>query len=176
MTTVDELIAIWRSQDAAPLHGIDNTVLDQALRQDQARLQGQRRRQAVIMYLASAFVIVAMAFFFVVMIYRADVMTGWDLVIPIVGAVGALVMAVALFASRREQVRRERRFGESLRDQLGRRIAQVDYEMTRGSRLASVLLVAIFVSVTAFLLATMRVNSEPNAPFEGWPMFVGLIL
>ena len=176
MTTVDELIAIWRSQDAAPLHGIDNTVLDQALRQDQARLQGQRRRQAVIMYLASAFVIVAMAFFFVVMIYRADVMTGWDLVIPIVGAVGALVMAVALFASRRGQARRERRFGESLRDQLGRRIAQVDYEMTRGSRLASVLLVAIFVTVTVMLLATMRVNSDPNEPFHDWPMFVSLIL
>jgi uncharacterized membrane protein YfcA len=40
----------------------------------------------------------------------------------------------------------------------------------------SVLLVAIFVSVTAFLLATMQVNSEPDAPFAGWPMFVGLIL
>jgi hypothetical protein len=154
MTNVDELIAIWRSQDAAPLHGVNNTMLQQALRQDQAKLHAQRRRQAGIMYLASAFVGVAMAFFCLVMIYRPDVMTGWDLVIPIVGAAAALVMAVALFASRREQALREGRFGDSLRDQLGRRIAQLDYEITRGSRLATVLLVAIFLTVTAMILVS----------------------
>lgn len=176
MTNVDELIAIWRSQDVAPLHGVNDTLLQQALRQDQARLRRQQRRQAAILYFASAFVVGAMAFFFLVMVYRFDVMTGWDLVIPIVGAVAAVLIAVALFAGRREQARRERRFGESLRDQLGRRIAQIDYEITRGSRLASVLLVAIFVTVTTMLLATMRVNSDPNEPFQDWPLFVGLIL
>jgi protein-S-isoprenylcysteine O-methyltransferase Ste14 len=176
MTNVEELIAIWRSQDAAPLHRIDNTLLHLALRQEQAKLQSRQRKAAWMTYVVSAVFVVAMVFFFLIIIYRRDVMTGWDLVIPIVGATAALVAAVVLYVSRRAQALRERRFGDSLRAQLDRRIAQLDYEATRGSQLASVLLIGIFVSVTAFLFATMRVNSEPNAPFDDWPMFVSLAL
>jgi RNA polymerase sigma-70 factor, ECF subfamily len=174
--SLDELIAIWRSQDAAPLHRVDETLLRLALRQEQVKVQAQRRIQAWVTYVISAGFVVAMAFFCMIIIYRRDVMTGWNLAIPIVGAAAALVTGIALYVSRRAQSLRERRYGDSLRDQLGRRIAQLEYEATTGSRVALVLLIAIFVSVTAFLLATMQMNSEPNTPFEGWPMFVGLIL
>lgn len=176
MTNLDELIAVWRSQDAAPLHGVDEARLRVALRQEEARLQAQRRRAAWMTYIMSAVFLVAMAFFLLIIIYRRDVMTGWDLAVPIVGAAAALVTGVTLYVSRREQALRERHFGDSLRDQLGRRIAQLDYEATRGSRLARVLLIGIFVAGSAFLLATMRVNSEPTAPFHDWPMFLALIL
>jgi hypothetical protein len=176
MTNLDELIAIWRSQDAVPLHGGDDTVLRRALRQEQAKVQAQRRLQAWVTYVMSAVFVAAMAFFSIIIIYRRDVMTGWNLAIPVVGAAAALVMGVALYVSRHAQAQRERRYGDSLRDELGRRIAQLEYETTTGSRVTSVLLAAIFVSVTAFLLATMQVNSEANAPFESWPLFVGLIL
>jgi TRAP-type C4-dicarboxylate transport system permease small subunit len=176
MTNLDELIAVWRSQDAAPLHRVDETLLRLALRQDQANVRAQRRMQAWVTYVTSAVFVVAMAFFSIVIIYRREVMTGWNLAIPIVGVAAALVTGIALYVSRRVQALRERRYGDSLRDQLGRRIAQLEYEATTGSRVTSVLLVAIFVTVTAFLLATMQVNSEPTASFEGWPMFVALIL
>ena len=176
MTNLDELMAVWGSQDAAPLHGVNDTLLRLALRQDEAKLQAQRRRDAWITYIASAMLVTAMAFFFLIMIYPNDVLTGWDLAIPIVGAAAALVIGVALSVSRRAQALREQRFGDSLRDQLGRRIAQLDYEATNGSRLATVILIAVFVGVTAILLASMRVNSEPNEPFDDWPVIVGLIL
>lgn len=176
MTNLDELIAVWRSQDAAPLHRVDETLLRLALRQDHAKVQAQRRRQAWVTYVMSAVFAAAMAFFSIAISYRRDVMTGWNLAIPIVGVAAALVTGIALYVSRGAQARRERRYGDSLRDQLGRRIAQLEYEATTGSRVTSVLLVAIFVSVTAFVLATMQVNSESNARFRGWPMFVGLIL
>ena len=177
MTGLDELMAVWRSQDAAPLHGVNETLLRLALRQDQAKLQAQRRRDAWIIYIASACLIVAMAIFAMMMVYNDDdVIVTWDYTIPIVGAAAAMLMGVALYVSRRTQKRREQRFGDSLRDQLGRRIAQLDYEVTQGTRLADLLLAVIFVGVTATLLGGMRVNSEPDAPFDDWPMIVFMIL
>ena len=177
MTNLDELMTVWRSQDAAPLHGVNETLLRLALRQDEAKLQAQRRRDGWITYIASAFLIALMALFTLMMVYNDDdVIVSWDYAIPIVGVAAAMLMGVALYVSRRTQMRREQRFGDSLRDQLGLRIAQLDYEATKGSQLANLLLAAIFVGSTAILLASMRVNSEPNEPFEDWPAIVGMIL
>jgi hypothetical protein len=108
-----------------------------------------------------------------------DVIIGWDLAVPIVGAAAAVFMSVHLYVTRRAQALREQSFGDSLRDQLGRRIAQLDDAATRGTRAMSVALVSIFVFTTAFHLAAMRVNLEPNEPFEPfdeWPRFVRRIL
>jgi len=176
MTDLDDVIAVWRSQDAAPLHGVNDTLLHLALQQDQARLQAQRRRGAWITYTANAVFLAAMAFFFLIMIDRNDVTTAWDLAIPTVGAAATLFTAIVLFVSRRAQAEREQPFGESLRDQLRRRIAQLDYDTTKGTRLTRLLLIAIFVTVTAFLLATMRANSEVHEPFRDWKIFAGLTL
>jgi peptidoglycan/LPS O-acetylase OafA/YrhL len=177
MTNLDELMTVWRSQEAAPLHGVNETLLRLALRQEQAKLQSQRRRDAWITYIVSAGLIAVMAIFAMMMVFNDDdVIVSWDYAIPIAGGAAAMLMGVALFVSRRRQMRREERFGDSLRDQLGRRIAQIDYEATTGSRLANVLLAAIFVGSTAILLAGMRVNSEPDAPFDEWPAVVGMII
>ena len=32
---LDELMAVWKSQDAAPLHGVNQTLLHLTLRQDE---------------------------------------------------------------------------------------------------------------------------------------------
>ena len=36
---LDDLMAFWKSQDAAPLHGLNETQLWLALRQDEAKRQ-----------------------------------------------------------------------------------------------------------------------------------------
>ena len=36
---LDDLMAVWQSQDAAPLHGVNETLLQLALRQDEAKLR-----------------------------------------------------------------------------------------------------------------------------------------
>jgi hypothetical protein len=162
--SLDDLMEVWRSQDAAPLHGVNETLLRLALRQDEAKLQKRRRRQRWIIYLASAALFAAMAFFLAVMIspHDDDALTGWDYAIPIVGAAFALLWGGAMYVSQRAQALRERRFGESLRDQLSRRIAQLDYEATTAVRLASVLVTQLppLVCATAFLLATWRINDK----------------
>jgi Na+/melibiose symporter-like transporter len=177
---LDDLMAVWRSQDAAPLHGVNETLLRLALRQDEAKVQAQRRLESLIVYVMSAGLIAGMAVF-VVMIFGMlffnddDVITAWDFTIPIVGAIAAVLMSVALHRSRRAQTLREQRFGESVRDQLGRRIAQLDYEATIGTRAASLLLSAIFIAATAILVASIRVNLEPNETF-GWGRILRVIL
>ena len=178
---IDDLMEVWRSQDAAPLHAVNETLLRLALRQDESKLQKQRRRESRIIYVMSAGLIAGMVIFFVMifgmLFYNDDdVITGWDFAIPTVGGAAALFMSVHLYVTRRAQVLREQRFGDSLRDQLGRRIAQLDDVVATGSRRGRAALLAIFVCGVAIAVAGRRVNMEPNEPFTGWPAIVRLIL
>ena len=178
---LDDLMEVWRSQDASPLHGVNETLLRLALRQEEAKLQAQRRFLSRIIYVTSAGLIAGMAIFFVMIFAMLfynddDVITGWDLAIPIVGAAAALFMGVHLYVTRRAQAQREQRFGESLRDQLGRHIAQLDYAATTAVRRGRALVIASFVGTTAIVLAGIRVNLEPNEPFDLWGSIVRVIL
>jgi len=178
---LEDLMEVWRSQDASPLHGANDTLLRLALRQDEAKLRAQQRTGEWITYLTSAGLVAVMAVFFVMAIYKADdVRTGWDFVIPIVGAVPAVLMGVALYMSRRAQMLREQRFGESLRDQLARHIAQLDYLAMRAVWLGRALVWAGFSGAIAIVLAGIRVNMEPNERFDdggrvGRMIFMGVI-
>ena len=67
--SLDDLMEVWRSQDAAPLHGVNETLLRLALRQDEAKLQAQRRVERWMIYVLSAVFVAGMAIFFVIMIY-----------------------------------------------------------------------------------------------------------
>ena len=179
---VDDLMDVWRSQDAAPLHGVNETLLRLALRQDEAKLQKQRRLMKWFVYVYSAGLIAGMAMFFVMMLGMIfyiddDVIVVWDLAVPIVGAAAALFMGVHLYVTRRARALREQRFGDSLRDQIGRRIAQLDDEATRGARALSVVIIPLCVCAAAILIAGIRVNLELNEPFpfDGWIRIVRVI-
>jgi hypothetical protein len=178
---LEDLMEVWRSQDASPLHGVNETLLRLALRQDEAKLQAQRRRESRIIYALSAGFIVGMAILFVMifgmLFYNDDdVIIGWDLAVPIVGAAAALLMSVALYMRRRVQALREQRFGDSLRDQVGRRIAQLDDLVTTQSRHGRMLFLAIFVVGLASVIAGRRVNMEPTEAFTGWLAILRVIL
>ena len=45
---LDDLMAVWKSQDAAPLHDVNKTLLHLALRQDEARLQKEWKRADIL--------------------------------------------------------------------------------------------------------------------------------
>ena len=173
---LDDLMAVWRSQDAAPLHGVNETLLRLALQQDEAKLQKERRIERWITYVMSAVLVAVMAVFLSIMVYDDDPRTDWDFAIPIVGVAAALLWGGAMYVSHRAQALRERSFGESLRDQLNRRIAQLDYQATRVVRLASVLVTALppLVCATAIILAGWRINNEPFR--DQWVPIVGGIL
>jgi hypothetical protein len=173
---LDDLMAVWRTQDAAPLHGVDKTLLHLALRQDEARLQKERRTERWITYVASAGVVAAMAVFLGMMILSRDrnVMTGWDFAIGLGGAAAALLAGGAMYVGHRAQTRHEQRFGESLRDQLNRRIAQLDDRATMASAtLVTVLLGGI--GGIAILLLGYRINQKPFSD-DGYMLFSTILL
>ena len=161
---LDDLMAVWRSQDAAPLHHVNKTLLHLALRQDEAKLQKQWRIERWITYLASAGIVAVMAIFLGMMIAARErnVMTGWDVAIPVIGAIAALLAGCAMYLNRRWQAKREGSFGESLRDQLNRRIAQLDHRATRALRMGEVVLVTMGgICPVALILLGFRVNQKP---------------
>ena len=165
---LDELMSVWRSQDAAPLHGLNETQLWLALRQDEAKRQKWRRLERWIIYVLSAGVVAGLALFLanmiLLMIYRDDMngLTGWDLVLPVVGAAAALIGARAVSVGHRAQKLRKQSFGESLRDQLNRSIAQVDYQATTFHRTLMLVLVLLTgICPIALLLALSRLNEKP---------------
>ncbi len=102
-----------------------------------------------------------------------DVLIVWDYAVPVVGAAAALVMAGAMYAIRRTQAAREQDFGESLRDQLRRRLAQLDDQATRELRLTLVGAVAAAICGMAIDVASRRINDV--AYNEDWPILFGLI-
>ena len=65
---LDDLMAVWKSQDAAPLHDVNETLLRLALRQDEAKLQKWRRSERWIIYVLSAGFVAGMALFLANMI------------------------------------------------------------------------------------------------------------
>lgn len=179
MNSLDDLMAVWRAQDAAPLHGVNETLLGLALRQDEAKLRKKRRMEEWVTYLASVGIVAGMGFFLWIMAmnFGQNVVTVWDFAVPLAGMAAALVWASALYVRRRTQSRLEQRFGGSLREQLSLHIAQLDSQISEPMQLANILAATLppFVCVTAILVAGMRVNAEPNDPFEGWVITVGMI-
>jgi hypothetical protein len=172
---LDDLMEVWRSQDATAPHRVDKTLLHLALRQEQAKLQKQRRIERWFIYVISALLVAAMRLFLGIMIYPQDdgLLIVWDYAVPVVGAAAALVMAGAMYAIRRTQAAREQDFSESLRDQLRRRIAQLDDQATRELRLTLVGAVAAAICGMAFYVASRRINDV--AYNDDWPILLGLI-
>ena len=160
---LDELMAVWRTQDAAPLHDVNKTLLQLALRQDEAKQQKWRRIERWIIYVMSAGFVAGMALCLVKPIYRyhADGVTGWDFALPIVGVAAALLGGRAMYVRHRAQALREQSFGESLRDQLNRSIAQLDYQATTLHRTLMLVLVLVAgICPIALLLALSRLNEK----------------
>lgn len=174
---LDELMAVWKSQDAAPLHGVNKNLLQQMLRQDEAKLQQARRKERRLHYAMSAFVIGLLALLFTLMIHARQryAMMGWDYVMGIGGAAAALLAGVTMYLSHRAQARREQRFGESLRDQIHRRIAQLDDVVTSARRGSMNLVLMGGVCPLAILHLGMRVNHKTLGDVS-WVPIILLIL
>lgn len=167
---MNDLMEVWRSQDAAPLHGVNETLLRLALRNDEAKLQAQRRCEQRVAYGMTAFFIAAIAVVVGLMIHGREegTLTFWDLGIPALGAAAALLWPAFLRRSHRAQARREQDFGESLREQLERHLTRLDYQARRFANPMHHLftnLPAILWSV-AFFFAMVRLNQKPGG--EVW--------
>jgi hypothetical protein len=160
----DDLMAVWKSQDAAPLHGLNETQLWLALRQDEVQQQKWRRIERWMICVLSAGFVAGMALCLAMMVYphrhRPETMvTGWDYALAILGAVAALLAGGAIYASHEAQARREQRFGESLRDHLSWGIAQLDGR-AKTARITLVVVLLGGICPIALYLLIGRINGK----------------
>ena len=118
-----------------------------------------------------------MAFFLALMFLFRDRngTTSWDYAVGIGGAAAAPFAGRAVYVHHRAQSLREQSFGESLRDQLNRGIAQLDDQATR-ARQTTVMVTALMGGVcpTAILLLGWRINQKPVS-HDGY-MLITMIL
>ena len=172
---LDELMAVWKSQDAAPLHDMNKTLLHLALRQDEAKLQKQRRRHRWIIYVFGVGLVAGMALFLYPMIYR-DRATVWDLALAIGGAAAAWVTVRAIYVNHRAWSVRDQSFGQSLRDQLHRSIAQLEDQAT-GTHRTNVLTIVLMGGIcpAAILVFGWRINQKSISD-DGYMLVTTIIL
>jgi hypothetical protein len=178
---LDEVIDGWRSQDASTFYGVvDKTRLHQVLRQEQAKLEKQSRRATWGGYIFGVAPLLISSGLLLAIMFQPnydDVLIVWDYVVGIVGVAASIVVAVTLSALRRAQRAHEQGFGDSLRDQLRRRIAQIDYEATDGRRLTSITLAAGLICAWAIPVAQQRIAHVPvpYSEFHWSPLPIVLI-
>ena len=164
---LDEVTEAWRSKDLSQLYGVDKTLLHLMLRQEQAKLEKQRRRTRRFMYVVNTVLLIMAGLFFAILIdpNQPPAFSGrlvvWDYVVGVVGVAAALILAGALFATSRSRQAREQGFGDSLRDHLRRRIAQLDAEVTGERRLAWTMVVAMLICATAITILSGRISHVP---------------
>ena len=180
---LDDLMAVWRTQDLSPLYGVDKALLHQVLRQEQAKLEKQRRKMRRFMYVVNAFLLITAGLFLAIMIdpnqpptFSAGLIV-WDYVVGGVGVAAAVTIAGALFALRRSRQAREQGFGDSLRDHLRRRIAQLDAEATGERRLGWTMVAAMLICATAITILSGRISHVPVPWSEMiWPSPFKIVL
>jgi hypothetical protein len=164
---LDDVMEGWRAQDASTLYGVDKALLHHALRQEQVKLEKERRRTRRAGYVGSAVLLIAAGLFLAIMIDPNQPPTFaarlgvWDYVVGVVGVAAAVTLAGAVFALRRSHQARDRGFGDSLRDHLRRRIAQLDDEATVEYHLGLVASVAGLIAAVAISIVTDRIKHVP---------------
>lgn len=181
---LDEVMEGWRSQDASTFFGMDKTLLHQALRQEHAKLVKEQRREIWGGYIVSAAMLFIAAATLVTMfqLNDDDVLVMWDYVVGIAGVGGPIIVVWTLFALRRSRRAREQRFGDSLRDHLRRRIAQIDDAATGERRIGLIALPAGLICVFAIPIAQQRVGDVPvpysdmALPSPTWTVLIVLLL
>jgi hypothetical protein len=176
--TLDDLMEVWRSQDASPLHGVNDTLLRLALRQDEAKLRAALRRQKWFNYIAMAGCAGLMALFLAQMInpYDDDVLSVWDYIVTVAGLAADLILWRRIYVDSRAQARHLQGFGESLRDQLNRQLVLIDPFVTFSwaNRRNVAYLVLSFGLSAALGFSAARFNDKPY--HEVWPVVQGAIL
>lgn len=180
---LDDVMAAWRSQDLSPLYRVDKDLLHQVLRQEQAKLEKQLRRMRWFMYVTNATLFIMAGLFLAIMIDPNQPTTFtarfivWDYVVAGVGLASAIVLAGTLFTLRRSRLAREQGFGDSLRDHLRRRIAQLDAAATGERRMGLTVVVTTLICATAISVVSGRIRHVPVPWSEiAWPSPVAIVL
>jgi hypothetical protein len=178
---LEELQAIWETQTERPGFSVNDFGLHLALYQVRERA---RRRLFwgghFISFVCSLLGLVILLAMFVVFYFKDPVndfpMNAWDGLAFLVAAIAIVLCASSMYASRRKHEKDQSVFAPSLRQEIERGIAQIDFEIftdTSGIAWRN----AAFVSLAAILMGweAGRLNGDP-LPWEVLWMVGGLVV
>lgn len=159
----DQMMDSWRSQDEAPLYGVNRDLLQLVLRHEQAHIRRELRNEQWIAYAVGIGAALFGTFWIWQTIVRED-----PIVYTAAAGLGAGAFALwagAFWLSRRRQALRERGFGNSLQEEIRRNLSLVDYQLSRAGRWSAALLWAAPVMVGSVLLYVLLATINDNTDF-----------
>jgi hypothetical protein len=170
----DQIMATWKTQDEAPLYGVNRDLLQLVLQHEQSKIRRALRWEMWIAYLVGAGMTAFAGFWLWVAIYRGEPLL--DAVAAGVGTGAFALWAGAFWLSRKRQARRERSFGNTLQEEVRRNLSLVNYQLSIGGRWGSVLLWSTLPVGGAALIYWLMAEINKNTDFwrDGWLIFICL--
>lgn len=161
----DQMLEAWKAQDEAPLYGVNADLLRLVLQNEQDKIRRTRRKAMWMTYIVGP----GMALFAGFWLWVLIVVRGPTLQ-TIAAAVGAGLFVLwvgAFWVSHRRQARRERGFGNSLRDEIGRSLSMVEYQLANGTWAAGMLWIApVMIGATLIYWLMFQINTDSG--FSAW--------
>lgn len=160
----DQMMESWKSQDEAPLYGVNRDLLKLVLQNEQADLRRKLRREQWGVYGGSTVLLAFSGLFLWAFIYYRGPL--WGLAAAAVAVGAAAAGSVALRLSRRRQSQHERSFGQSLQEEIRRNLSLVDYQLSRKGSTGRILLTAAPIILAAAVC--LAFSAMLNESSRGW--------
>lgn len=173
----DQMLETWRTQDAAPLYGVNRDALRQALQTEEAGIQRLRRRDMWIVCIAGGGTAILGGFWVAI-----SISNGWPAIYTVAAGAGFGMVALwvgAYCMSRWRQAKRERNFGNTLHEEVKRTLARVDVEISRFGRWSAATLQIAPLMVGAILISWSVGRSQRDSPddsFGGWWIYLMVVV
>lgn len=158
-----QMMETWKAQDQAPLYDLNLYLLRSVMEQDEGRLRRAQRFEQLMVYAASAGLMMFLAVCLYDFIRKGWV---WNVAGAALGITVLVAGAAALWLGHRKQARRERGFGASVSDEIRRGLSLIDYELSRRGRVERVLLAVAPVTLAGCLMIWLAAGLNEK-PF-GW--------
>ena len=170
----DQILETWRSQKTVPPYDVNREALRQALQTEEARARRSlrfRRRVVWVYWILGTGMAVWAGFWIAITITN-----GWPAIYAVAAgaclclfasAVGAFWMGLG------SQAELEQHFGNTLREEVRRSLALVDYQLSLTRHWILFMLGTVF-TVAGVWLFTWTLNSSqdiPQSSFGGWTLF-----
>ena len=161
---LEELKVIWDTQNKAPLYAVNEKGLHAIFRSKSEKLKRLIFWQEAQTYLSSLFVVTVIVALLVACIggFLRELPTAWDVIALFAAAGGWIYFGASVFLERRRQRRRqrERAFSTSLRDEIDRDIAQLEFEIRSRNHVA-LGFIPPYVGGALLLLIYFRLTGAP---------------
>ena len=165
MMDFDQMLEAWKGQDNKPLYGVNGDLLRLVLQSEQGKIRRKLRRDQWIIYLVGPGMALFAAFWLGVAILNG--IPALHVAAAGVGVATFVVWVGAYWVSRRRLARRERAFGNSLKDEIGRSLSLVEYEIAN-SRWKAALLWTVPVLIGAALIYWLSLQINTDSGVSWW--------